>query len=1196
MANQPGKGNLELGLQIKQRLVDKGLPPSVAKLYSQYTKRRSGQPGLRSWGDDEPSILLEDATILLEVAIEMKSGDETGWQKTMVRSGEIIEWLSHPSMGMGEVPLRLISAAIYQIAGYPARSSGLLNVATQYQNESEILRCLLEADFPALLKALVSYWVGRLPSNREKVSSPIGEQPVDFQSELRNWVVEETVRAVGILCSSMRWRNEPRMEKALVNLGKVAQVMWHGEHFYSALLAQLCHGVASEYLNVSMRNCLSPVRESLVGSGQDVLERYLRQSYLKRKALAWPSQILGFEYLSRGESFALCTPTGSGKTTIAEVAIIQSLFTESQITSETPVNGVGAPLALYLVPTRALAAEVESKFSRILRRTEVPVIVVTGLYGGTDWGPTDTWLTADERTVLICTYEKAEALIRFLGPLFMPRVSLVVVDEAHKVQFDGNRESLRRSESRSLRLESLVTRLLSYLDESRVRTIALSAVAERLERPLTQWVTEGQKSLPAKIEYRSTRQLIGRLMCLPNREFEIRYDLLDGTDLEFQTEGQSDRPYVPRPFPPFPQTSVRFKGAEKSLRPYLFWAAMHSSVLEQDGNRRAVLISIPQQIEGYAKDFLTLLEGDWQSDDLPEFFEPPTDGRKQALWHQCLDACQDYFGEDSYEYRLLQKGVVVHHGKMPGLMARLLVEIIDERIVHLVLATSTLSEGINLPFEVVLIPTLRRGRSDFNIQEFANLVGRAGRPGVSTEGQSLVLLDAQPLPGDNSLARSIRRARKRYFRLIEDLKRQRESSRARGEARSPLAELIRSIETLWHQHFGDGQTEKFLEWLEKASPLDPGSNPIEIVEALDSLDAILLSVIVEAELLAGEEVDSTELENRLKSIWSRSFAYYASKEQERLESLFIERGKGLRVNVYKDLVVRRRLYRTSLPPRDGDSLLRLYPTIKQDLARGKDYANWSREEQFYYVRDIVGLLGQLKRFGLGNPPRPSSWNEILRWWLVHERESFPEASKISKWYSYVSKNFQYRFNWGLGSVIALALDESSGGNLCGTSLTDWTGTGLPWIVFWMKELTIWGTLDPVAAYLLASGTRVTRNEAERIAQTFYTENQHLSADEKLDPSKIKEWGARVARRGRNRRDSSSPPVLPATLLRDFSVISGHIWRVMPVEAENEIYWFDFAGFPLAKSHKPSNWIPSYLDSYDFILNSSRKEVRSEIYV
>ena len=92
-----------------------------------------------------------------------------------------------------------------------------------------------------------------------------------------------------------------------------------------------------------------------------------------------------------------------------------------------------APLALYLVPSRALAGEVEAKLAGELGRE----FVVTGLYGGSDWGITDAWLTSDMPTVLIATVEKADALMRYLGPMLLLSLKLLIVDEAHQVVFGG---------------------------------------------------------------------------------------------------------------------------------------------------------------------------------------------------------------------------------------------------------------------------------------------------------------------------------------------------------------------------------------------------------------------------------------------------------------------------------------------------------------------------------------------------------------------------------------------------------------------------------------------------------------------------------------------------------------------------------------------------------------------------------------
>ena len=143
-----------------------------------------------------------------------------------------------------------------------------------------------------------------------------------------------------------------------------------------------------------------------------------------------------------------------------------------------------------------------------------------------------------------------------------------------------------------------------------------------------------------------------------------------------------------------------------------------------------------------AANFLKLLSQEWTDTELPYYFENPDHATQEGrlLWQRCLLACADYFGKTSYEYRLLQHGIVLHHGRMPGLLARLLVSIVEQQLVFVVVATSTLSEGVNLPFETILIPTLRREQGSMTPQEFANLAGRAGRPGWSAEGRTLVLL------------------------------------------------------------------------------------------------------------------------------------------------------------------------------------------------------------------------------------------------------------------------------------------------------------------------------------------------------------------------------------------------------------------------------------------------------------------------
>jgi replicative superfamily II helicase len=115
------------------------------------------------------------------------------------------------------------------------------------------------------------------------------------------------------------------------------------------------------------------------------------------------------------------------------------------------------------VPSRALAAEVEERLDQDLRGISAQRVVVTGLYGGTDWGPTDAWISQDQPTILICTFEKADALLRFLGILFLGRVRLVIIDEAHTVNYGRlEPEALQEGANRPYRLE-LLERVLTWL-------------------------------------------------------------------------------------------------------------------------------------------------------------------------------------------------------------------------------------------------------------------------------------------------------------------------------------------------------------------------------------------------------------------------------------------------------------------------------------------------------------------------------------------------------------------------------------------------------------------------------------------------------------------------------------------------------------------------------------------------------------
>ncbi|WP_138438961.1 DEAD/DEAH box helicase [Marinobacter alexandrii] len=99
-----------------------------------------------------------------------------------------------------------------------------------------------------------------------------------------------------------------------------------------------------------------------------------------------------------------------------------------------------------------------------------------------------------------------------------------------------------------------------------------------------------------------------------------------------------------------------------------------------------------------------------------------------------ISTIEHLLGADKDEHKsdlveLLRKGIVIHHGSVP-LEVRFLVEdLIRKGYAKICFATSTLAQGVNMPFDIVWLDNMRilgdndQGRS----LSFKNLIGRAGR-------------------------------------------------------------------------------------------------------------------------------------------------------------------------------------------------------------------------------------------------------------------------------------------------------------------------------------------------------------------------------------------------------------------------------------------------------------------------------------
>lgn len=151
------------------------------------------------------------------------------------------------------------------------------------------------------------------------------------------------------------------------------------------------------------------------------------------------------------KNFLICTPSGSGKTLIGELAIAHNFFT-----------GLGK--GIYLVPYRAIASEKYKYFAENYTNEGLKVALSVGDYDSEESEIFDADL-------LITTFEKLDSILRNNKKKieWLNTIASIVIDEVHVM---GDRH-------RGFKLESLMIRLFRNIYQTQV--ICLSATISNPE-------------------------------------------------------------------------------------------------------------------------------------------------------------------------------------------------------------------------------------------------------------------------------------------------------------------------------------------------------------------------------------------------------------------------------------------------------------------------------------------------------------------------------------------------------------------------------------------------------------------------------------------------------------------------------------------------------------------------------------------
>ena len=586
--------------------------------------------------------------------------------------------------------MRIIAAASYHLAGYSASAYSL------FSNLSR------EFKFSIGAKAIMYLIIRDLDKLRTLVNDRLNDQKYSDQNIVDTCtddeggidpdaIVAEILNST--ICSALAY-----FDFAL-QTGKEELVMKAREILVDS--TQLAEDAKNVPLWWICRLCLYLIRDLWEHSLHKILplhppegenetytrlrELYISNLYSKRRSEieVWPSQRSAIVRATDiNDNLVISLPTSAGKTKVAEIATLTALAYDQKV--------------LIITPLRALSAQTEknfkSKFTLLGHK-------VSSLYGVKSNSEIEL-NTIEENDIVIATPEKVDFSLRD-DPAFLDNFKLIVFDEGHMI---GPSE-------REVKFEVLIQRLLKRAGAKERRIVCLSAVlpsGEELE-DFTTWLRLDQPGDPICEKWRPTRQRFGTLIW--NGEITNLSIDIDGEDLFIEN-------FIPRVDRIKPDRSPR-PNNKTQLTIFAAWKFINQ------GKNTLIYSPIASSLNTYAEEIVDLIKKQYINK-LPV--------EKEAI-ESALKIGSEWLGKEHDFVKCLEYGVGIHYRALPDPYKRELENLISGSKLKLVIASPTLSQGLNLSSSILLIPNFMRNKKVVDRAEFANVIGRAGRAFVDVEGQ-----------------------------------------------------------------------------------------------------------------------------------------------------------------------------------------------------------------------------------------------------------------------------------------------------------------------------------------------------------------------------------------------------------------------------------------------------------------------------
>lgn len=399
-------------------------------------------------------------------------------------------------------------------------------------------------------------------------------------------------------------------------------------------------------------------------------------SFLPSQRDALQKGLLSFE-----GSFSLKMPTSAGKSYITELLIYQEL-------TKDPDSKV-----LYLAPLRSLSKELGEKFEKIKKFFGYQIAVK---YGG---GSAADNVLSDEIQILVSTPEFFISLEEGIEDL-LERYKLIICDEGQ----------LLDDYSRGVNYEMLLTRLRKNKYK---RFLFISAIIPNIQ-DINEWLGGTDKFI-GDSNYRPSSIKLSKAVVTGNN-----LDLLVYDQDYSSTAYRIDR---------FVDSSGFVFDASKNRD-----MACAAAIQAVNAGPVMLYVSFKRGARGceyFSKTVLNQLEENGYN--LCGF------SKNNKRRNQILQYVGYQCGDDYLLTKCLANGFAYHHADIPQDFRELLEESIDDGIIQLVICTSTLAEGVNLPLKTIVLgnindPMYVGQGACLSKATLKNIIGRVGRAGRERYG------------------------------------------------------------------------------------------------------------------------------------------------------------------------------------------------------------------------------------------------------------------------------------------------------------------------------------------------------------------------------------------------------------------------------------------------------------------------------